>query len=83
MFLQRGASERICRGLVDLLYPPECAWCQVPSDVNERLCAACRQRFESDYYRCLTCAAPLPRVALSARIRIKENGTTDFTDYTD
>lgn len=67
MFLQRAAGERICRGLIDLIYPPECAWCQAPSDVSERLCLSCRQRFMSDYYRCQTCAAPLPSVLPNER----------------
>ena len=48
--------------LLDLLYPPECVWCQTPAELNQRLCAACKSRFLSRYYRCQKCAAPLPQV---------------------
>lgn len=48
--------------LLDLLYPPECVWCQTPADLNQRLCAACHARFLSRYYCCQKCAAPLPPV---------------------
>lgn len=49
-------------GFVDLLFPPQCAWCQQPTRISQRLCERCRQRFVSDYYRCQKCAAPLPTV---------------------
>ena len=52
--------------LLDLLYPPECVWCQTPAELHQRLCAACTSRFSSDYYRCQKCAAPLPRVLPNA-----------------
>lgn len=48
--------------LLDLVYPPECAWCQAPIELTQRLCESCRARFVSDYYRCRKCAAPLPQV---------------------
>ena len=52
--------------LLDLLYPPECVWCQTPADLNQRLCSTCNSRFLSNYYRCQKCAAPLPRVLPNA-----------------
>jgi ComF family protein len=60
------AAERLVDGFVDLLFPPQCVWCHVPSSIGERLCDACRQRFVSNYYRCQKCAAPLPRVLPNA-----------------
>lgn len=48
--------------LLDLLYPPECVWCQSPTDLNQRLCATCSSRFLTRYYCCQKCAAPLPQV---------------------
>lgn len=47
---------------VDLLFPPQCVWCQRPTRIGQRLCHSCRQRFLNDYYRCQKCAAPLPKV---------------------
>lgn len=57
----------VFRGLVDAIYPPECAWCQTPTAGMERLCEPCRLRFASDYYCCQTCAAPLPHVLPNER----------------
>jgi ComF family protein len=55
-------AEELCGGLADLLFPPQCAWCHCPTRRHERLCAACRTRFVSSYYRCRKCASPLPPV---------------------
>lgn len=60
--MTRFASATRLRNLLDLIYPPECAWCQGPCELTERLCDCCRARFVSDYYRCRKCAAPLPPV---------------------
>lgn len=60
------AAERLVDGFVDLLFPPQCVWCHVPSCIGQRLCDACRQRFVSHYYRCQKCAAPLPSVLPNA-----------------
>lgn len=49
-------------GFADLLFPPQCVWCQVPTQRHQRLCPACRKRFVSNYYRCCKCASPLPTV---------------------
>ncbi len=56
------AAQRLFDGFINLLFPPQCAWCQLPTPIGQRLCDPCRGRFVSDYYRCLKCAAPLPRV---------------------
>ena len=56
------AAGRLVEGFVDLLFPPQCVWCDVPTSIRQRLCTPCRQRFVSEYYRCQKCAAPLPRV---------------------
>jgi ComF family protein len=45
-----------------LLYPPECAMCQGPVDLNRRLCSACEQHLVSNRYSCQRCAMPVPIV---------------------
>ena len=60
--MTRFAAATRLRHLLDLVYPPECAWCQAPCELDERLCDGCRARFVSNYYRCHKCAAPLPQV---------------------
>ncbi|MEO8268915.1 MAG: double zinc ribbon domain-containing protein [Aureliella sp.] len=60
--MPRFAANFRLQHLFNLVYPPECAWCQAPCDLNERLCDGCRARFVSGYYRCHKCAAPLPQV---------------------
>ncbi len=50
------------RSLVNVVYPPECLWCETPIRDDERFCGSCLQKLVSDYYRCRRCATPLPRV---------------------
>lgn len=45
-----------------MAFPPECAFCQDPVDLDENLCQDCRQYLVSDRYCCQRCAMPLPRV---------------------
>lgn len=66
---QRAVREfgtELLGNLLDLVYPPECAWCGDRIRADQRLCSGCRNRFLSDYYRCLKCATPLPRVVPNA-----------------
>lgn len=60
--MTRFAAATRLSSFLDLIYPPECAWCQAPCELTERLCDGCRARFVSGYYRCHKCAAPLPQV---------------------
>ena len=62
MVMTRFATATRLRCFLDLIYPPECAWCQTPCELTERLCDTCLARFVSSYYRCHKCAAPLPQV---------------------
>ncbi|MEZ6138792.1 MAG: double zinc ribbon domain-containing protein [Pirellulaceae bacterium] len=48
--------------LVDLVCPPECVWCSQPTSPDARFCRDCRHALVSDYYRCQSCATPLPSV---------------------
>jgi len=59
-------GQELWDGFADLLFPPQCVWCQVPTQRHQRLCPACRKRFVSNYYRCRKCATPLPSVLPNA-----------------
>ncbi len=48
--------------LMCLLCPPECVWCGMPIEVGMSFCGGCRLLLKSDFYHCLRCAMPLPRV---------------------
>lgn len=48
--------------LMCLLCPPECIWCGTPIDMERSFCGECRLLLKSDFYHCLRCATPLPRV---------------------
>ncbi len=69
----------IVESTVDLLFPPQCAWCHVPAGIDQRLCQACRGRLVSEYYRCQKCAAPLPRVLPNADCVRCRTGKWRFT----
>ncbi len=58
----RDFGAELLGNFIDLVYPPECAWCGDRIAKDQRLCSGCRGRFLSDYYRCQKCATPLPRV---------------------
>lgn len=45
-----------------MLCPPECVWCERPTNPDEHFCEDCLPLFVSDYYRCKRCASPLPPV---------------------
>ena len=45
-----------------MLCPPECVWCECPTNPDEHFCDDCLSLFVSDYYRCKRCASPLPPV---------------------
>ena len=45
-----------------MLCPPECVWCERPTNPDEHFCEECLPLFVSDYYRCKRCASPLPPV---------------------
>jgi ComF family protein len=46
----------------NLVYPPECLWCEVPISDKANFCDRCLRLLVSDYYRCQRCATPLPAV---------------------
>lgn len=45
-----------------MLCPPECVWCERPTDPDEHFCKDCLPLFVSDYCRCKRCASPLSPV---------------------
>ena len=45
-----------------MLCPPECVWCECPTEPEQRFCEDCLRLFVSSYYRCQRCASPLPPV---------------------
>jgi len=57
---QRGMPY--LRQLMCLLCPPECVWCGTPIDMAMSFCGECRLLLKGDFYHCLRCATPLPRV---------------------
>lgn len=48
-----------------MLCPPECVWCECPTNPDEHFCEECLQLLVSDYCRCKRCALPLPPVVPS------------------
>jgi len=48
--------------LMSLFCPPECVWCGSPIVMGMSFCGECRSLLKSDFYHCLRCATPLPRV---------------------
>jgi len=60
---------------VNLVLPPECAWCLEPIADDQRLCSACTRVFEVARSCCHRCAMPLPEVVdQSDCIRCRDQG---------
>lgn len=62
----RQWGKAVAGGAADLLFPPQCVWCTIPTAQHARFCPTCRLRFVSHYYRCQKCATPLPAVLPNA-----------------
>ena len=60
---------------INLVLPPECAWCLQPIDDGQRLCTACRAVFTYEARCCQRCAMPLPAVVDDAScVRCRDQG---------
>lgn len=57
-----SSFARPCNWILDLVLPPECAWCLEPIADNQRLCPACTRVLVVERHCCQKCAMPLPKV---------------------
>lgn len=58
-----AAVIRACAdNLVNLVCPPECVWCSLPTPNRAYFCDECRNALVSDYHRCQRCATAIPSV---------------------
>lgn len=55
--------NRLASGLLDALFPNDCALCGLPSGRPVPLCRACEQGLPTNEHCCPRCAIPLPRAA--------------------
>lgn len=91
--MRLAASRWVDRG-VDLLYPPQCAFCRTEEPNADGstiiVCAACRRALTSGEVRCCRCADPLvvadaesPLVCRRCRIRPRLDGIVVLAGYDD
>jgi predicted amidophosphoribosyltransferase len=59
---RRNTLQACAESLVNLVCPPECLWCSLPTPNQACFCDECRQALVSDYYRCQKCATAIPSV---------------------
>lgn len=60
---------------INLVLPPECVWCLVPVEDDQRLCDSCQTVFTAARVCCQRCAMPLPEVVdTTACMRCRDQG---------
>lgn len=57
-----GMLRACAENLVNLVCPPECVWCSLPTPNRSYFCDECRHALVSDYHRCQRCATAIPSV---------------------
>ncbi len=64
-----------CSWTLDLVLPPQCAWCSEPIDHDQRLCRECYDVLNRQASCCQRCAMPLPAVVDTTSCpRCRESG---------
>lgn len=76
----RAVAARACRAepllwAVNLVLPPECAWCLQSVADGQRLCEPCRAVFTEQASCCQRCAMPMPEVVdRTSCVRCRDQG---------